>query len=199
MAKEKSSIQEIIEIDRVEGSTIFIKDGGLRKVLLTSGINFDLKSEEEKELLVFNYQEFLNSLNFPVQEIIHSRKINIGRYLKLLKSYHDKEESSLLKKIIKDYYEFIDNYISKNPIMTKTFFIVVPYQPGINTKKIINLFTRKKGRKLEQPDVKKDIEQLDLRVDEVAIGLNRVGLRAVLLEEEDLKGLFRHFYNPQIK
>jgi len=76
MPKPASSTQSIIDIDYVKNDTVVLKNGGLRKILLVSGINFDLKSEEEKGLLVFGYQEFLNSLNFSIQEIIHSRKLN---------------------------------------------------------------------------------------------------------------------------
>ena len=97
MAKEKSlATQDIINIDRIEDGVVVLKNGSFRKILLVSGINFDLKSEEERNLIIFSYQEFLNSLSFSIQEIIHSRKININGYLNQLKKLHVLQQILLL-------------------------------------------------------------------------------------------------------
>ncbi|HCX44994.1 TPA: hypothetical protein DGT35_00060 [Patescibacteria group bacterium] len=209
MPKQKSlATQEIIDIDRIEDDVIVLKGGSFRKILLVSGINFDLKSEEEKNLIIFSYQEFLNSLSFSIQEIIHSRKINIEGYLSHLKNLHQKEPTSLLKNLITDYKDFVKEFVERNPIMSKTFFIVVPYDP-INIPKIgkrvtrglFGLFKKKKGvveEKTEDGQFLENKRQLDLRVDQVTAGLNRVGLRAVPLSEDEAIELFYNFYNPAL-
>ena len=209
MAKEKSlATQEIINIDRIEGGVIVLKNGSFRKILLVSGINFDLKSEEERNLIIFSYQEFLNSLSFSIQEIIHSRKINIDGYLNQLKKLHQKESSSLLKNIIVDYQDFVKEFVERNPIMSKTFFVVVPYDPifipKLGRRVVKGLFRlfRKKGAAKEEKSKDGQFEenkrQLDLRVDQVTAGLNRVGLRAVPLSEDEVIELFYNFYNPAL-
>jgi len=209
MAKEKSlATQEIINIDRIEGGVIVLKNGSFRKILLVSGINFDLKSEEERNLIIFSYQEFLNSLSFSIQEIIHSRKINIDGYLNQLKKLHKKESSSLLKNIIVDYQDFVKEFVERNPIMSKTFFVVVPYDPifipKLGKRVVKGLFGlfRKKGAMKEDKSKDGQFEenkrQLDLRVDQVTAGLNRVGLRAVPLSEDEVIELFYNFYNPAL-
>ena len=209
MAKEKSlATQDIINIDRIEDGVVVLKNGSFRKILLVSGINFDLKSEEERNLIIFSYQEFLNSLSFSIQEIIHSRKININGYLNQLKKLHQKESTSLLKNIIIDYRDFVKEFVDRNPIMSKTFFVVVPYDPisipKIGKRAVKGLFGlfRKKGAVKEDESKDGQFEenkrQLDLRVDQVTAGLNRVGLRAVPLSEDEAIELFYNFYNPAL-
>jgi type IV secretory pathway VirB4 component len=208
MPKQKSlATQEIISVDHIKDDVVVLKNGGFRKILLVSGINFDLKSEEEKNLIIFSYQEFLNSLSFSIQEIIHSRKINIDNYLNQLKKLHQKEPTSLLKNIITDYRDFVKAFVERNPIMSKTFFIIVPYDPialpKIGKKIAGGLFGLFKKKKAEEEKTENDqfIEnkrQLDLRVDQVTAGLNRVGLRAVPLSEDEVVELFYNFYNPAL-
>lgn len=201
MAKENASTQEILDIKEIKNNTVVLNSGGLRKIVLTSGENFDLRSEEEQNLLIYSYQDFLNSLNFSIQIIVHSRKVNIEGYLRLVKSRSEQEQSALLKNIIIDYHKFIGDFISKNPIMSKTFFIVVPYDPvTITTKQVLGIFKRKKtaaqSKEDQERNFSENIKQLDLRIDRVIAGLNRIGLRAVPLEEAEIVELFYNFYNP---
>ena len=201
MAKITASTQEVISIDTIEGDALILKSGSLRKVLLVSGISFDLKSEEEQNALLGSYQDFLNSLDFSLQEIIHSRKLNIAGYLETLEEAHSAESSHLLKNIITDYKEFIENFVSKNPIMDKTFFIVVPYDPiqipkagRAAARKIFSLL-KKQPKAIEAP-IGESLKQLNLRVDQVIDGLNRIGIRGVPLGGKELEELFYNFYNP---
>lgn len=201
MAKENAPTQEILDIKEIKNNTVILNGGGLRKIVLTSGENFDLRSEEEQNLLIYSYQDFLNSLNFSIQIIVHSRKVNIEGYLRLVKSRSEQEQSALLKNIIIDYHKFIGDFVSKNPIMSKTFFIVVPYDPvTITTKQVLGIFKRKKtaaqSKEDQERNFSENIKQLDLRIDRVIAGLNRIGLRAVPLEEAEIIELFYNFYNP---
>lgn len=210
MSKAKS-IDEIINIDRIENDTVVLKSGGLRKVLLVSGVSFDLKSEEEKNMVIYGYQDFLNALDFSIQQIVHSRRINIDNYLKTLGQAREKEGNKMLKQLIADYHQFVSEFVSKNPIMSKTFFVVVPYD-SVNIvesgqsaiKKVTGLFKFKRGRKKKEVDKEKDsnegkmednLRKLGLRVDEVVDGLHRLGIRAVPLSKPELIELFYSFYN----
>jgi len=205
MAKETGSVLDIIEIDSIKNDAIVLKNGGLRKILLTSGINFDLKSEEEKEVLIFGYQEFLNSLSFPIQEIIHSRKVNLETYLQRLELIQNKEPSAAFKKIIENYRQFIKEFISQNPIMTKSFFVVVPYDPlplvpaGRKiAKKFWSAVSRRPREevKTNKEDLEKNIKRLELQVEELIIGLNQIGVRAIPLNRGEIIELLYNFYNP---
>lgn len=207
MAKPESlPTQEVIEIDHIENDAVVLKNGGLRKVLLVSGLNFDLKSEEERNIILFTYQGFLNSLNFSIQHFIHSRKINIDNYMSKLEQRKNNESNELVKGLIGEYKEFISSLISQNPIMSKTFFVVVPYD-AINIpeagKTVINKITgifKKPTKKIEENT--KSISQsalslLEQRVDQVIIGLSQVGLRVVPLNQKELGEFFYNLYNPE--
>jgi|SRR3989344_6382416 len=207
--QEAQPTQQFIEINEIKQDTIILRNGGLRKVLIISGLNFDLKSEEEREIIIYSFQSFLNSLNFPVQIFIHSRKINIEEYLSKLAVRQQEESMELLKNIIGEYQEFIRSFVGQNAIMEKTFFVVVPYdiievpKAGRNlVRNILGVFGKKK------PTVEADIataeksfdqhlQQLTQRVDQVINGLNQVGLRAVALNESEITELFYNLYNPE--
>src|SRR3989344_7911623 len=121
--------QQFVEIESITNDMVKLKSGGLRKILLVSGVNFDLKSEEEQGLIIYAFQGFLNSLSFSVQVFIHSRKLNIEGYLQKISERENQEPNDLLKNQITEYREFIQTFVSQNAIMDKTFFITVPYDP----------------------------------------------------------------------
>ena len=176
----------------------------MRKILLVSGTNFSLKSEEEQGIITYAFQGFLNSLNFSVQIFIHSRKLNIEDYLEKFGEREAQEENQLLKNLIVEYREFIRTFVAQNAIMQKTFFIVVPYDPlnlpsaGLDvTDKLIGWFKAKSSSDNEKSEnVNEALEQLDQRVDRVVGGLNQIGLRAVPLDTDELLELFYNLYNP---
>lgn len=208
MASDNKTTQYILEVDRVQNDTLVLRDGSMRKILLTSGINFDLKSEDEQNLLIFSFQEFLNSLNFSVQILIHSRKVNIERYLKTVQSFRDAETNTLMRSLMSDYQDFIGEFITKNPIMSKTFFVVVPYDPltlpGKDVSRgILRFLSRMKKKESRADDAvlskkifEDHLKKLDVRVDEVVSGLHRIGFRSIPLTEDEITELFYHFYNP---
>lgn len=196
------SIQEVLAIDRIEKDVVILKSGGVRKVLLVSGISFDLKSEEEKDIIIADYQYLLNSLDFPVQEIVHSRRVDIESYLNLLKKKREEEQNDLLKRLINDYHDFISNFVAKNPIMNKIFFLVIPYDPIIipqtGQKIMQKLFGLiKKSPPINSQPLEESIRQLTLRTEQVVTGLNRIGLRAVPLTTPELIELFANFYGAR--
>ncbi len=202
--KEASATQQFIEIKAIERDVIRLKSGSLRKVLLVSGINFALRSEEEQGLITYAFQGFLNSLDFSVQFFIHSRKLNIEGYLGKLEEQEAKEENGLLKNQISEYKEFIKTIVGENAIMQKRFFVVVPYDPiqlptgGLNI--MDKLFGGKGAAQSEEQKgeqaFEEQLEQLNHRVDEVVGGLNQMGLRAIPLNDDELVELFYNLYNP---
>ncbi len=208
MAKKSEALptQQFLDIQSIERNTVKLKSGNLRKVILVSGTNFALKSEEEQGILTYAFQGFLNSLDFSIQIFIHSRKLNIESYLKKLEQRESQEKNDLLKNQISEYREFINTIVSQNAIMQKRFFVVVPYDPiqvvkaGANLAgKLFNWAKSKPGKTAEEAEaegLEESLQQLDQRVDQVISGLNQMGLRAVVLNDDELIELFYNVYNP---
>lgn len=205
--------QKLIDLEAIKNGTIVLKGGRLRQILMVSGVNFDLKSEEEQGMIIGQFQSFLNSLNFAVQIFIHSRKINIEKYLDNLSARETQEDNELLKNQIAEYREFIRAFVAENAIMNKSFFVIVPYDSiqipeggAAITEKIFG-FLKKRG--VEKPterltieardqerQLEEHISQLNRRVSQVTAGLNQLDLRAVQLNDEELTELFYNLYNP---
>ena len=208
--KDTGNVQDLVLVKDIRKNTIILKDGALRQVVMVSGINFALKSEDEQNIITQSYQNFLNSLNFPLQIVIHSRKINIERYVASLDARREEEATGLLRDQIGEYQEFIRGFIKDNDIMAKTFLIVVPYSPialpGVSSGPLSGLpFFGKKDAKADaavkaqqqQASFDENILQLSQRVQQVVQGLTTVGLECVVLNDEQLVELFYNFYNPE--
>lgn len=204
--QETGATQQFIEIESIEDDTIKLKSGSLRKILLVSGINFSLKSEEEQGLILYAFQGFLNSLNFSVQFSIHSRKLNVDDYLTKLEERESAEPNQLLKNQILEYREFVRTLVTQNAIMQKRFFVTVPFDPiqipkaGLAmAERALSWFKKtspaENKTKTEESN-KEHLEQLGQRVDQVISGLNQIGLRAVPLNNDELIELFYNLYNP---
>lgn len=212
--EEALPTQQFVEIEEIKQDTIILRNGGLRKILIVTGLNFDLKSEEEKGLIIYSFQNFLNSLNFSAQIFVHSRKLNIENYLSQLVVRQEQESMELLKNIIGEYREFIRSFVSRNAIMEKSFFVVVPYDtvdfsPAKSaTKKFFGFLRGKSLSELKKSSLEEEkataqqnfqhnLQQLNQRVDQVANGLSQIGLRAVALNESEIIELFYNLYNPE--
>jgi chaperonin GroEL (HSP60 family) len=204
MTEKAKPTQNFVDIDKIENNIIYMKNGTLRKVLLVNGINFNLKSDEEQEIILSSFQNFLNTLDFSIQIFIHSRKINIDNYLDKIKQRREEEDKKLLKIQIEEYIEFVKSFVQQNPIITKNFFVVIPYKSIElieNTKRgfssFLNSLTGKTNQKgTEKEDEDKKIQQLDYRVDEVQASLEQIGLRTQILKNEEIMELFYNLYNP---
>ena len=206
MTQTTGATQKFVDIDEIKNEVIYMKNGGLRKVLLINGINFDLRSEEEQQMILGSFQSFLNRLDFPIEFFIHSRKINIKSYLDKMKQREEDEKNELLKIQIGEYINFIRSFVEENPIITKSFFVVVPYNPIATVEeakkglsKIMTSLTggnKKEGEKNES--MSKKLQQLNYRVEEVVAGLEQIGLRTNKMSDEELTELFYNLYNPQL-
>jgi len=176
---------------------------------MVGGINFALKSESEQTIVTQGYQNFLNGIAFPLQIIIHSRKVNIEKYIAMLRERKESEQSPILQNQIDEYANFIDGFVKKNAIMEKAFFAVVPFYPlnflpGKKASSGAFPFFRKKetakteaGGKEEEDAFKDNLTQLTERTNQVMNGLLAIGLEAEVLATDQLVELFYNFYNPQ--
>lgn len=202
--------QTLVDIEQIRDSTLILKDGSLRQILMVSGINFALKSEDEQNAISGSYANFLNSLDFGLQIIVHSRKINIEKYLADLDKKREAEQSPLLQNQIGEYREFIRQFVEENAIMSKSFLVVVPWQSaslsgaasGLGRilpfgKKKISEEEKKVKEANKNEDFQKNLQQIGQRVTQVVDGLSAVGLDVVLLNDEQLTELFYNFYNPE--
>lgn len=193
--------QQFLDIESVREDVIIMKNGGIRVVLMCSSVNFALKSAEEQDAIIFQYQNFLNSLDFPLQIVIHSRKLNINPYLDTLREQQREEENDLLKVQIAEYGEFVKTFVNMTNIMSKIFYTVVPFTPAvIDQKGFLGGLLPRLGMGKKQIATNGSFEehknQLWQRVDTVVAGLQRVGIRSVPLNTEELIELFYGLYNP---
>lgn len=208
--KAKAS-QDFVPIKEIRDGVVVLEDGSMRMILMTSSLNFALKSAEEQEAIINQYQEFLNSLDFSVQFSIQSRYLNIEPYLGNLAEAEKKQFNELLKVQMKEYIDFIRNFVSLTEIVSKTFYVVIPYVPpvfgakpgiGAEIKGISKIFENFLGRRgAAKPEIKGNNfeeykNQLQQRAGAVIQGLIRTGVRSAPLNTEELVELFYTLYNP---
>src|SRR3989344_2447235 len=132
--KAAASTQSMLDIAEIKEGTIVLKDGSLRAVIAVSSTNFSLKSAEEQGGIINSYQSFLNSLNFPIQIVMQSRKLDVHSYLDRLRSVAQEQTNELLRMQTQEYIEYISKLIDFSSIMNKTFYIVVPFFTGTAVK-----------------------------------------------------------------
>lgn len=203
MAKkiQHPATQNYINIGEIRDGIIITRDGGLRMVLLATSINFALKSEQEQNGLIGQYQNFLNSLSFPIQIVMHSRKLDLTNYLNELENRIKEEDNELIKVQIADYVQFVRRLISVANIMDKKFYCVIPLDP-LNLKKR-NLFDKiispvnKMQVKISPSEFKSFKEEIMQRANVVASGLGGIGVRAAPLNTQQIIELFYGIYNPE--
>ncbi|MBI5079465.1 hypothetical protein HZB06_02225 [Candidatus Wolfebacteria bacterium] len=203
MNKESKPTQDLVDVEDIKDGTIILKNGSVCRVLMVSGVNLELKSEEEQNAVIFAYQNFLNSLDFSVQFLIHSRKLNIEGYIEAVSRRRESETNELLKNQISEYTEFVRSFVESNAIMSKNFFAIVPYYPIMTPKSGKTLFNFLKFGEQITSSVSADqtleqkMVQLNQRADQVISGLNQIGLRTVALNDEELTEFFYNLYNPE--
>lgn len=204
MASSSNATQEFVPIKNVhDDGIVVLKDGGMRAILLCSSMNFSLKSSDEKNAILFQFQDFLNSLDFSVEILIQSRKLDIRPYLALLEEQEKAQSQQLMKIQVREYIEFIKNFTEGTNIMTKHFFIVVPYTPAIlNTAgatgflSTVGLGSKPKMEKKDTTSYDENRSQLEERMSVVEQGLVRTGVRVVRLGREEVIELFYKAFNP---
>lgn len=192
------STQDFLQIDRIKDGIIILKNRGLRAVLMASSLNFSLKSEETQEAIIYQFQNFLNSLDFSCQILVQSRRLNIIGYLDKLKEIEKKEKNELLKIQIAEYHKFIEGLIAGKAVMQKTFYLIVPFSSveikGENSQAGKG-FT-KAFKKLSDEEFERAKMQLLQRVEFAALGLRRTGVQSVLLNTLEVIELLWSLHHP---
>ncbi|MBI5138839.1 MAG: hypothetical protein HZA95_03520 [Candidatus Vogelbacteria bacterium] len=203
-AKQTRLTQDFVPIEEVRDGIALLKDGTMCLILMASSLNFALKSSDEQQAILLQFQNFLNSLDFSVQFYVQSRKLDIRPYLATLEDRLALQTNDLIKIQIKEYIGFIKNFTENTSIMTKSFFLVIPYTPAMlnvkQSKGILSQFFGK-GSTKEQDDLKKltfeeNRTQLEQRASVVEQGLARTGVRTIPLGTEELVELYYKIFNP---
>ena len=193
------STQKFLEIDQIREGIIVLKNKTLRGILMVSSLNFALKSEDEQNATIYQFQNFLNSLDFYCQILIQSRRLNITGYLEKIKELEKAQKNELLKIQTKEYYNFIKSLTEVGTIMSKSFFVVVPFTlfEGQGMKVPTQIFKTRSTPTLGEEEFQRCKGQLWQRMEFVALGLRRCGLRAVPLTTEELIELFWSTHHPK--
>ncbi len=191
--------QDFVSIQEVRDGTLVLKDGSLRAILLVSSINFELKSADEQQSILYQFQNFMNSLDFSIQIFVQSRRLDIRPYVALLEGRYKEQTNDLMKVQVEEYISFIKKFTESTNIMTKSFFVVVSYfPPTLNAKSgfLGNLLGGGKVKTVQNTQFEEQRTQLEQRVSVVEQGLVRTGVRAARLGTEEVVELFYKLFNP---
>ncbi|MFC1730972.1 hypothetical protein ACFL6I_11625 [candidate division KSB1 bacterium] len=200
MAQEKpQASQDFVPVEEIRDGIVVLKDGSLRGILIASSLNFALKSSDEQNAIVTQFQNFLNSLEFPIQIYIQSRELDIRPYVALLETQLESATDDLMQIQIREYIEFVKSFVDVSNIMTKNFFIVIPYAGSVIQSKdnpISKLLGKKSSSKEEEVNFEEALSQLEQRMAVAEQGLVRSGVRTIKLGTEEIIELYYKIFNP---
>ncbi|PJA92444.1 hypothetical protein CO134_00050 [Candidatus Kuenenbacteria bacterium CG_4_9_14_3_um_filter_39_14] len=202
--KTKVATQQYIDIAEIHDNTVILKDNTLVAVLLVSSINFALKSEEEQNAIIQGYISFINSLGFTIQIVIQSRRLNIDNYLEQLKIKEREQTNELLKIQIKEYGDYVGELVKLGDIMSKRFYVVIPYNPQEGTKqqglfgRMFNSFKVVKLVSIKKEKFAKYRAELERRLNAVQSGLSSMMVNSQQLDTQSLIELYYNSYNPEV-
>lgn len=177
---KKSSSRGQIQIKEVVDNILVLPGNEYRQILETSSVNFELKSEEEQDVIIDSFQNFLNSLPCEIQILVRVREVDIDRYVEDIGKTKDKETIPAYKKQIEGYCSFVKKLVSGNKILSRRFYIVIPYK---HTER--------------NQDMKLIKEHLNLEKDIIIKGLERMQMKARSITGLEILNLFYGFYNPE--
>ncbi len=202
----KATTQNTLLISELRDNMVIMKDGSFRAVIACQSINFDLMSSQEREGIEYSYQNFLNSLNFTVQILIRSQRIDIGPYLDKLSDIRKSQDNMLLNVLMDDYINFIDVLSQEANIMNKEFYVVIPYSSlenvdrlrdqGKNFLKTMFVGDGAPVSKISAPEYARAVEQINNRVDLAQSGLYQIGIMSERLSTRKLGELYYSYNNP---
>lgn len=205
--RDPNTAQSALLVSELRENMVIMSDGSFRVVVTCKSINFDLMSAREREGVESSYQAFLNSLNFPVQILIRSQRVDIAPYLDLLEKLRRSQDNMLLGVLMDNYIGFIEQLADEANIMDKSFYVVVPYYPAGNVDSAVNasknLFAnlfksqpKTSKIKIGQEAYDKAKDELQNRASTVLNNLFQMGVRSVQLNTKELGELYYNFYNP---
>ena len=202
MARAQST-QSFVKIDQIREGVVLLKGGGMRAVVRCSSLNFALKSQDEQDALIFEFQNFLNSLDFYVQIFINSRFLNIDDYVETLKEKEAEQANDLLRIQTTEYINFIKDFVANTNIVSTDFYVVVPFELVEAAGKtggggLLSFFGLARApAKMEKKQFLHFKNQLSQRVEFIRAGLHRLGLTTKILPTDELIMLYWNLYNPQ--
>lgn len=194
-----NATQHFVPIKEIRNGIIELKEGGYRGILICSSVNFGLKSADEQHAIILGFQNFLNTLDFSIQIVVNSRKMDLRPYLTLLEGKAPEQKTELLRIQLREYIEFIKSFAEQANIMTKSFYIVVPYAPHMSPTHAMNFLRRENAStktEAAETSFEKDRVQLEQRLALVIGGLAGTGVRAVPLNTEETVELLYRSFNP---
>jgi hypothetical protein len=201
-AKKGKPSQDFVPIEQVRDGILILKDGSVRAVLMASSINIVLKSADEQRAILGQFENFLNSLDFSLQIFIQSRDLDIRPYLTLLEQQLEHQQSELMKIQVREYIDFVKSFVEGSNIMTKSFYLVVPYSPpslnvSANDSGIRAIFKTQKTstNKISEQLFEEHRSQVEQRVSVVTQGLARTGVHVAQLGTEEVIELFYKLFN----
>lgn len=195
-----SPTQLFVPIKEIKDGIVILPSGELRAILIVSSVNLSLKSQDEQQAIILQFQNYLNSLDFETQIVVQSRRLDIRPYINLLENRSKSVVGDLLKTQIREYIEFIKTFTESTNIMSKSFFVVIPYIPPLS--KSASPFALIKGKNVATKSMEdialfeENRSQLEQRVSTVEQGLARVGVRSARLGTEEIVELFYKLFNP---
>lgn len=198
-----TSTKQLVSIADIKDNIILLQNGSLRSVIEVSAINFELRSEEEQAGILQNFQRFLNSIDFPLQIVVSSRQLNMDQYLKTVEAVAESSTNELLKIQAIEYGKFVKELLELSNIMTKHFYVVLPFYvfETPTSRGILESFKGLLGSSQAIQQIKPEqLEtyrtQLMQRAELILDGLIGVGLKAHLLGGSELTNLYYSLYNP---
>ena len=196
--KEQGATQDFVPIKDIRDNVVILKNGQMCIILLASSINFALKSSDEQQAILQQFQSFLNTIDFSLQFYIQSRRLNIEPYLAQLQEREPAQDNDLMRIQLREYMEFIRTFTREVDVMSKNFFIVIPYSPVQLdfSSNIGAMFGKKKDSNEEETKFEEHRLQIEQRASLVEQGLTRIGVRTIALQNEELVELYYHIFNP---
>ena len=194
----QASTQQYLSISEIHDNAVVLKDGSLRAVLAVSSLNFSLKKEEERDSIIYGYQSFLNYLDFNIQIVTQTRKVDLSDYLERMNQAVIKIENNLLQNQAYSYIDFISTLLKYANVMDKRFYVIIPqYSSFAQTSS--SLIKKNKKGKTESLDTKtftENVKELNQRVAVVTSLLGNIGLKCAQLNTEQLIEFYYNTYNP---
>jgi hypothetical protein len=197
--KQQISTQQHLDVAEIRDGIVILKDGGMRIIMLVSSINFALKSEAEQNAITMRYQGFLNSLTFPIQILMQSRKLDLEKYLQKLEMKLKEETNELIQLQINDYIGYIRKLVTVANIMEKKFFITIPFTPPqIQARglfdKILNP-TKNISPSIAESEFKRYKEEMIQRANVISSELGAIGVKVIALSTQQIIELLYSTYN----
>ena len=204
-----TSAQETLLIAEIRDGVVILKDGSFKAVVKVAAVNFDLMSQEERESVEYSYQGFLNSLYFPIQINVHSRRVDAETYIKKIQASLRRQNNMLLSVLVEDYLDFIEDLIDNTDIMNKNFFIVIPFYNNEFSKdaattagrnllnRLLNFNKKSSPVAVDEKTLDTARKELRYRIQAIVEGLRACGVQSRPLGTQELIEMYYEFYNPE--